>query len=75
MLRKRYDLPIAVGTSAGVAVTAGVMHNTGLPDFTDDVTARARRPAAKYLSSVRAGTEAFTGSGTLDTDSCSVRIG
>ncbi|GAA2478717.1 GH12 family glycosyl hydrolase domain-containing protein [Winogradskya humida] len=46
-----------------------------LRDFTDDLTARAWLPATKYLSSVQAGTEIFTGSGTLDTDSYSVRIG
>ncbi|MFI5937670.1 cellulose binding domain-containing protein [Actinoplanes sp. NPDC051494] len=46
-----------------------------LTDFTDELTARAWLPATRYLSSVQAGTEVFTGAGALETDAYSVRIG
>ena len=45
-----------------------------LTDFTDDLTARGWLPRTKYLSSVEAGTEVFTGEGRLDTSAYSVTI-
>ena len=46
-----------------------------LTDFTDDLVARGWLAKTKYLSSVQAGTEIFTGSGRLDTTAYSVKIG
>ncbi|MEU4560259.1 cellulose binding domain-containing protein [Actinoplanes sp. NPDC023936] len=46
-----------------------------LTDFTDDLVARGWLAKSKYLSSVQAGTEIFTGSGRLDTTAYSVKIG
>ncbi|WP_433793642.1 GH12 family glycosyl hydrolase domain-containing protein [Actinoplanes sp. CA-252034] len=46
-----------------------------LADFTDDLVARGWLAKTKYLSSVQAGTEIFTGSGQLDTTAYSVKIG
>jgi xyloglucan-specific endo-beta-1,4-glucanase len=46
-----------------------------LTDFTDDLVARGWLAKTKYLSSVQAGTEIFTGSGQLDTTAYSVKIG
>ncbi|MFI1989936.1 cellulose binding domain-containing protein [Actinoplanes sp. NPDC020271] len=45
-----------------------------LTDFTDDLAGRGWLDKTKYLSSVQAGTEIFTGSGQLDTSAYSVRI-
>ena len=44
-----------------------------LTDFTDDLVARGWLAKTKYLSSVQAGTEIFTGAGRLDTQAYSVR--
>ncbi|HWS38597.1 MAG TPA: cellulose binding domain-containing protein [Actinoplanes sp.] len=46
-----------------------------LTGFTDELTARGWLAKTKYLSSVQAGTEVFTGSGRLETSAYSVRIG
>ncbi|MEU4624481.1 cellulose binding domain-containing protein [Actinoplanes sp. NPDC023801] len=46
-----------------------------LTDFTDDLVARGWLAKTKYLSSVQAGTEIFTGSGQLDTSAYAVKIG
>ncbi|MEV6349004.1 cellulose binding domain-containing protein [Actinoplanes sp. NPDC051851] len=46
-----------------------------LTDFTDDLAGRGWLDKSKYLSSVQAGTEVFTGSGRLDTSAYSVTIG
>ncbi|MEU4158111.1 cellulose binding domain-containing protein [Actinoplanes sp. NPDC026670] len=46
-----------------------------LTGFTDDLVARGWLAKTKYLSSVQAGTEIFTGSGRLDTTAYSVKIG
>ncbi|BBH66349.1 hypothetical protein ACTI_30340 [Actinoplanes sp. OR16] len=46
-----------------------------LTAFTDDLVARGWLTTSKYLSSVQAGTEIFTGSGRLDTTAYSVKIG
>ncbi|MDI6101905.1 glycosyl hydrolase [Actinoplanes sp. NEAU-A12] len=46
-----------------------------LTDFTNDLVARGWLAKTKYLSSVQAGTEIFTGSGRLDTTAYSVKIG
>ncbi|WP_229073116.1 cellulose binding domain-containing protein [Actinoplanes sp. DH11] len=46
-----------------------------LTDFTDDLVARGWLARDKYLSSVQAGPEIFTGSGRLDTSAYSVTIG
>ncbi|WP_045742296.1 GH12 family glycosyl hydrolase domain-containing protein [Actinoplanes rectilineatus] len=46
-----------------------------LTDFTDVLTARGLLAKSKYLSSVQAGTEVFTGQGRLDTSKYSVTIG
>lgn len=51
-------------TSAGLNLT----------DFTDDLAGRGWLDKTKYLSSVQAGTEVFTGSGQLDTSAYSVKI-
>ncbi|KUL27316.1 GH12 family glycosyl hydrolase domain-containing protein [Actinoplanes awajinensis] len=45
-----------------------------LTDFTTDLAGRGWLDKTKYLSSVQAGTEVFTGSGQLDTSSYSVKI-
>jgi xyloglucan-specific endo-beta-1,4-glucanase len=45
-----------------------------LTDFTNDVAGRGWLDKTKYLSSVQAGTEVFTGSGRLDTSAYSVKI-
>ncbi|MEU4419308.1 hypothetical protein AB0F81_01690 [Actinoplanes sp. NPDC024001] len=45
-----------------------------LTDFTDDLVARGWLAKSKYLSSVQAGTEIFTGAGQLDTTAYSVKI-
>ena len=46
-----------------------------LTGFTDDLVARGWLTTNKYLSSVQAGPEIFTGSGRLDTTAYSVKIG
>ncbi|MBB2947967.1 cell division septation protein DedD [Actinoplanes lutulentus] len=46
-----------------------------LTDFTNDLAARGWLAKTKYLSSVQAGTEIFTGQGRLDTTAYSVKIG
>jgi xyloglucan-specific endo-beta-1,4-glucanase len=46
-----------------------------LTAFTDDLVARGWLAKSKYLSSVQAGPEIFTGSGRLDTTAYSVKIG
>ncbi|SDT69193.1 GH12 family glycosyl hydrolase domain-containing protein [Actinoplanes derwentensis] len=46
-----------------------------LTDFTDELVARKWLAETKYLSSVQAGTEIFTGSGRLDTTAYSVQVG
>jgi len=45
-----------------------------LTDFTDDLAGRGWLQRTKYLSSVQAGPEIFTGAGTLDTSAYSVTI-
>ncbi|AEV82093.1 glycosyl hydrolase [Actinoplanes sp. SE50] len=45
-----------------------------LTDFTTDLAGRGWLDKTKYLSSVQAGTEVFTGSGRLDTSAYSVKI-
>jgi xyloglucan-specific endo-beta-1,4-glucanase len=45
-----------------------------LTDFTDELTTRGWLPRTKYLSSVEAGTEIFTGEGALDTSAYAVTI-
>ncbi|GIF15454.1 GH12 family glycosyl hydrolase domain-containing protein [Actinoplanes teichomyceticus] len=45
-----------------------------LTDFTNDLAGRGWLDKTKYLSSVQAGTEVFTGSGQLDTSAYSVKI-
>lgn len=45
-----------------------------LTDFTNDLAGRGWLDKTKYLSSVQAGTEVFTGSGQLDTNAYSVKI-
>ncbi|BCJ44719.1 hypothetical protein GCM10010168_15320 [Actinoplanes ianthinogenes] len=45
-----------------------------LTDFTDHLAGRGWLDKTKYLSSVQAGTEVFTGSGRLDTSAYSVKI-
>ncbi|BCJ62215.1 GH12 family glycosyl hydrolase domain-containing protein [Micromonospora endophytica] len=44
-------------------------------DFTNDVVSRGWMSSAKYLTSVQAGPEIFTGSGEVNTSSYSVTIG
>lgn len=46
-----------------------------LTDFTAELTKRGWMPDSRYLSSVQAGTEVFTGAGELDTDGYAVRVG
>jgi xyloglucan-specific endo-beta-1,4-glucanase len=45
-----------------------------LTDFTDDLAGRGWLDKTKYLSSVQAGTEVFSGSGQLGTSAYSVKI-
>jgi hypothetical protein len=49
--------------------------NLNLKDFYNNLISAGQLDSGKYLNSVEAGTEVFTGNGQLDTDSYSVTIG
>ncbi|GAA4598415.1 hypothetical protein BJY16_002702 [Actinoplanes octamycinicus] len=90
MLVKRFVVPLAVVTAAtasptvtGLATASPSTTKTATPapakgaeDYadTDDLAGRGWLDKTKYLSSVQAGTEVFTGSGQLDTSAYSVKI-
>ncbi|WP_211253079.1 GH12 family glycosyl hydrolase domain-containing protein, partial [Glycomyces tenuis] len=54
-----------------VATSNRTSVDLNISSFLDDLVARGWVPANKYLTSVQAGTEVFTGSGTLTTDAYS----